>query len=298
MRIVVSGGTGFLGRPLCAALRADGHDVIVLTRGGGAATVRWTPDGTAGAWAAVIDGADVAINLSGESIAGRRWTRAHKARIRESRILATRSIAEAIITAAKPPAILVNGSAVGMYGDRGDELVTEDAPPGRDFLSEVALAWEAEALRARQAGTRVALVRTGVVLEKDGGALVELARPIRFFVGGPIGSGQQYIPWIHRDDWIGMVRWLVTHAEATGAFNAVAPSPVTNDAFTRALARVLHRPAFLRAPEFALRLGLGEMTEPLLLASQRVVPARALAMGFTFRFPTLEEALRAIYGRV
>lgn len=296
MKVVVAGGTGFLGEPLCAGLRTDGHHVTVLTRGSSAAQrVHWNPDGTAGAWAATLEGADAVINLAGASIAERRWTRARKALIRDSRVLATRSIAAAVRAAASPPALLVNGSGVGIYGDRGDELVTEDTPPGRDFLSDLARAWEAEARAAEGPGTRVAFIRTGIVLERDGGALVEIERPVRFFVGGPLGSGRQYMPWIHREDWIRLVRWVLARPDARGAFNGTAPSPVTNEAFTRALARVLKRPAFLRAPALALRLALGEMADPLLLTGQKAVPARALEMGFSFNHPTLDEALQAIY---
>jgi uncharacterized protein len=303
MKIVIAGGTGFLGAPLADALRRDRHSVLILTRNGRRSsrdsshleTVTWTPDGTAGAWAAALDDADAVINLSGESIAGRRWTRAQKARIRDSRLRATRSLASAIAAATRPPALFLSGSAVGIYGDQGEAVVTEDTPPGRGFLSDVARAWEAEAEPAARAGTRVALLRTGVVLDRNGGALPEMARPIRFFAGGPIGSGRQYLPWIHRDDWVGLVRWLLGRGDAAGPFNATAPTPATNEDFTRALARALRRPAFLRAPAFALKLALGEMAGPLLLTSQRVVPARALAMGFTFRYPTLDEALGEIY---
>ncbi len=296
MRIVVAGGTGFLGRPLVSALRADGHAVTTLTRG---AAVRegeaiWQPDGSLGNWARVLDGADAVVNLAGASIGARRWTRAEKRRIRDSRILATRSLAGAIARASRPPGVFLSGSGVGYYGSRSEEVLTEDSGPGSDFLSEVCRAWEAEAVAAEQIGTRVVIMRTAPVLGSGGGILEQLARPFRFFVGGPIGSGRQYMPWIHLEDWIALARVLLS-GDRRGAFNATAPAPVTNEDFTRALARALHRPAFVRAPAFALRLLLGETADGLALVSQRAIPARALAEGFRFKYPNLEEALREIY---
>lgn len=299
MRILVSGGTGFLGQALVPTLRADGHDVTTLTRGprirSGEAI--WRPDGSAGDWARVIDGADAIINLAGASIGAHRWTADEKSRILDSRVLATRSLVRGIAQASKPPARLISGSAVGYYGTRGDELITEESGPGTDFLADVCRTWEAEAAAAEQSGTRVAFLRTGVVLDQGGGALVQMARPFRFFVGGPLGSGRQYMSWIHRADWVALVRFVLGAGERQGAFNATAPSPVTNEAFTRALAHALRRPAFMRAPTFALKIALGEMAGPLLLSSQRVIPARALEAGFTFRYPTAEEALAEIYGK-
>lgn len=298
MRIVVAGGTGFLGRPLRLALDAGGHDVVTLSRGGtaGFSVAQWQPDGTVGPWARVIDGADVVINLAGESIAAGRWTAARKKKIRESRIQATRSIRGAIAAAARQPRLLINGSAVGYYGARGDEVVTEETAPGTDFLSEVAREWEAEAAAAESPVTRVVMLRTGIVLERDGGALAEMIRPFQFFLGGPLGTGRQYMPWIHRADWIALVRFLVRSEFARGAFNATAPAPVTNAEFTTVLARALHRPAVLRAPAPMLKVILGEMAGPLLLTGQRAVPAKALEMGFAFTYANLDAALKAILG--
>jgi hypothetical protein len=280
------------------ALSDEGHDIVVLTRrasaGGNLNTVRWAPDGGVGEWARTIDGADAVVNLAGEPIAGRRWTRAQKQRILDSRVLATRSLAAAIAGAARPPRVLVSGSGVGYYGPRGDEIVTEETGPGSDFLARVCQAWESEALAAERAGTSVALVRTGLVLARDGGALREIMRPFTFFVGGALGSGRQYMPWIHRDDWVGIVRMLLLSPSARGAFNATGPSPAANEAFTRALARAMQRPALMRAPAFALKLALGEMAESLLLTGQRAVPARAVAMGYRFKHATIDEALAAI----
>ena len=296
MRIVIAGGTGFLGTPLAAALAADRHDVVVLSRTAGAADhiVPWQPDGTVGPWARVVDGAAAVVNLAGESIAGRRWTAAHKQRILDSRVRATRSLAAAIRRAAQPPAVLVSGSAVGYYGPHGDDLVTEATPPGADFLADVCLRWEQEATAAGPQ-TRVVCIRTGLVLERDGGALPQMLPPFRLGAGGPVGSGAQYWPWIHRLDWINLVRWAIDSPTVSGPVNATAPRPVTNREFARTLGRVLHRPAVLPAPAFALRLMLGEMADALLLSGQRAVPDAATRNGFSFRYPTVEEALRAIF---
>lgn len=295
MRIVVAGGTGFLGHPLVERLERDGHDVRVLSRRPSSPRdVAWTPDGTTGPWAAVLDGADAVVNLAGASIAGSRWTAAHKTQIRESRILATRSLVTAIQQSARRPVALLSGSAIGYYGPHGDETVTEETPPGEDFLASVCKEWEAEALRAAN-HTRVALLRTGIALERDGGALPEMALPFKLFAGGPVGSGRQYYSWIHRTDWVGIVTWALHTRTVSGPINLTAPNPTPNREFARTLGRVLRRPAFMPAPAFALRIALGEMADALLLAGHRVLPAKAEAYGFRFEYPTLEPALRAIY---
>jgi uncharacterized protein (TIGR01777 family) len=297
--VVLTGATGFLGRALVRALRADGHDLVVLTRGPSRSAdavthVQWTPDGTGGAWSPAIDGAQAAINLAGESIAGRRWTPAQKQRIFDSRILATRSLTSAIAAASRPPSVLISASAVGYYGPRGDEIVTEDTAPGSDFLAQVCQAWEAEAAAAGRSGVRVCLLRTGIVLERGGGALREMMRPFTMFVGGPVGSGRQYMPWIHRDDWTGIVRALLSSG-SRGVFNLTAPNPVTNADFSHALGRAMRRPSFLPAPAFALKALLGaELAESLLLTGQRAVPARALGIGYQFKYASLDAALAAI----
>jgi hypothetical protein len=298
VRVVIAGATGFLGQSLVRTLRADGHDVFVLTRKPpreGAHTIRWEPNGAAGAWAAQLDGADAVVNLAGEPIAARRWTRAQKQRIFDSRILATRSLVAAISSAAKRPRVLVSGSGVGYYGPRGDEVVTEETGPGSDFLAEVCKAWEAGALAADGPGTRVCLLRTGLVLEREGGALPEIARPFRMFVGGALGTGRQFMPWIHRDDWVGIVRLLLQSDAARGAFNVTGPSPVTNAVFAKALGRALRRPAIVRAPAFAMKALLGEMAQPLLLTGQRALPARAQALGYPFKYLTADAALAAVF---
>jgi uncharacterized protein (TIGR01777 family) len=291
MRIVIAGGTGFLGAPLVSQLRARGNEVFVLTRGPASADrVTWVPDGTVGPWAHIVDGADAVVNLSGESIAGRRWTSARKTLIRTSRIDATRSIVAAIRAVDRKPAALLNASAVGYYGSRGDEPLTEDSRPGADFLASVCRDWEAEALGAADV-TRVVLLRSSPVLDAGGGVLPKIVLPFRLFVGGPIGPGTQYWPWIHRVDWLALVTRIL-EGDVAGPVNLAAPRAVTNREYARTIGRVLNRPAFFPAPAFALRLLLGEMAD-VLLFSQRVIPAKADAVGFRFQYASLEPALMA-----
>jgi uncharacterized protein (TIGR01777 family) len=255
--------------------------------------IPWTANAGTGEWESALDGADAVVHLAGESIAGRRWTAAQKARIEHSRVDTTRALVDAIGQASRAPRLLLSGSAIGYYGSRGDEVLTEDSAPGSGFLAQVALRWEEEAARAASGRTRVVRLRTGVVLANDGGAFPRMRLPFRFSVGGKLGSGTQYLSWIHHHDWQALVHRLI-RGDVEGPVNLVAPSPVTNAEFTRTLARVLGRPALLPVPSFTLKLLLGEMAEPLLLASQRVLPARALAAGFTFRYANLEDALRAL----
>jgi uncharacterized protein (TIGR01777 family) len=299
--IVVAGGTGFLGAPLTRALAVSGVDVVLLTRRPGAhaetavRAVAWTPDGTAGPWASALDGAAAVINLAGEPIATRRWSAARKARIRHSRVQATRSLAEAIARARTPPPVFVSASGVGYYGAHDDDVVTEETPAGDDFLAEVCQVWEAEAHRAASPLTRVACIRTGLVVDHGGGALAQMLLPFKFGLGGPVGSGRQYWSWIHRDDWVRLVLWMLNTPTASGAVNATAPNPVTNREFTRALGRALHRPAVLPAPAIGLRIAFGEMADALLLSGQRVIPAKALHGGFQFTYPRVEDAFGAIF---
>jgi uncharacterized protein len=296
MRIVVAGGSGFLGRALIERLRADGHETVILTRRPKrAGEIAWAPyEAPAGQpWAAAIAGADAVVNLAGESIAGRRWTAARKRAIHDSRVVPTRAIAAAIAAAGHPPRVLVSSSAVGIYGSRGEERLTEESRLGTGFLADVGRGWEAAA--AVPPPTRPVLVRSGVVLDRHGGALPQMALPFRFFVGGRTGSGRQYMSWIHLDDWTAMVRWALVTDAVSGPLNATAPGPVTNAEFARTLGRVLRRPALVPAPAPTLRLLLGELADALLLEGQRVLPAKALASGFDFRYASLEEALRAIY---
>ncbi|HEY7287427.1 MAG TPA: TIGR01777 family oxidoreductase [Vicinamibacterales bacterium] len=307
MRIVIAGGTGFLGRPLARQLAAEGHDVVALTRGSGSQgrdsigsggrvrAVAWVPDGSTGPWAAEVDGAGAVVNLAGASIAGSRWSNAHKQLILDSRIQATRSLVTAIEQAEIRPPVFVSGSAVGYYGPRGDEVVTEQTEAGTDFLADVCVKWEAEAQRAASDRTRVVRLRTGLVLDKDGGALPPMLPPFRFGVGGPIGSGRQYWPWIHRDDWVALARVAIQSPNLAGPMNATAPEPVTNASFARAVGAAMHRPALLPMPAFAIRLILGEMADGLILSGQRAVPERAERAGFTFKYRRLDDALRAIF---
>jgi uncharacterized protein len=301
MHTVIAGGTGFLGSALATTLAGEGHTVTVLTRKPSAPGprdpvrhVQWMPDGTVGPWAATLNGATAVVNLAGESIAAKRWTASQKQRILDSRVRATRSLVGAIAQASPRPAVLISGSAVGYYGPRGDEPVTEDDGPGNDFLARVAIEWENEAMRAEQS-LRVVRLRTGLVLERSGGALPKMLPPFWLGAGGPVGTGRQYWPWIHRRDWVDLVRVAIVTDSLAGPLNATAPNPVTNAEFARALGRALHRPAFMPAPGFALKLMLGEMADALLLSGQRAVPARAERLGHRFSFATVDAALRAIF---
>jgi uncharacterized protein (TIGR01777 family) len=293
MRIVIAGGSGFLGRPLADACRSDGHTVAILTRGrpSGSDEIQWTPDGTAGAWSDALHGADAVINLSGASIAGARWTSTRKTLLRESRLRATRSLVDAMARQSTPPGVFVSGSAVGYYGPHRSEPVSEDTPKGTDFLAELAASWEEAALPAARFGARVILLRTGLALAPDGGILGRMLLPFRFGAGGRLGSGDQFVPWIHVSDWIDLVRWVLVTPSIEGALNLTAPSPVTNAEFGATLARLLHRPFVAHVPAFVLRVALGELADAL-LTGQRAHPERALAGGFRFRWPTLEPALR------
>ena len=310
MRIVIAGGTGFLGSPLAEVYAEEGHDVRVLTRTlppgqarhepgtgkPGVTHVGWRPDGPDGPWAATIDGADAVINLAGASIADRRWTPQRKAELRDSRIVPTRSLATAIQAASSPPRVLISSSGVNFYGTGDSEVKTEASPPGTDFLSQLCVDWEAEARRAQRDGLRIVLLRTGMALERSGGPLPHMMLPFRLFAGGRVGSGRQFMSWIHRIDWIEMVRWVVETPSADGPVNATAPHPVTNREFARALGRALRRPALIPAPPFALKLLFGELADTLLLNGQRVVPAKAQALGFHFRYPEIDIAFRGIFG--
>jgi hypothetical protein len=300
MKIVIAGGTGFLGRPLCAALLADGHEVVVLTRNGqtrtpdGTRAVIWDLERTLSPWGSEVDGAGAVINLSGEPIAGHRWSAAQKRRIEDSRVTATRRLATAIAEAAAPPPVFISGSGVGFYGACGSEVVTEETGAGHDFLAGVCRRWEGQAVAASSAQTRVVCLRTGLVLAPDGGALQPMLLPFRLGLGGRLGSGRQYWPWIHRTDWVNLVRFLITAPDAVGAVNATAPTPVTNAEFTAELGRALGRPTYFPVPRLALHLLLGEMADTLLLSGQRAVPVKAQQLGFTFSYPTLSLALDAV----
>jgi uncharacterized protein (TIGR01777 family) len=293
MNIVIAGGTGFLGTALVRWLRNDGHTITVLTRSPRSANeVQWDPYGSSASWLYVLQDADAVINLAGASIA-KRWTAAHKRELWNSRIRSTRTLVEAMKSMPKMPATLLNASAVGIYGARGDEPLTEESAPGWGFLASLGREWEKEAL-AVGPQTRVVLLRSGIALDNGGGALPQMARPFRFFVGGPIASGRQYFSWIHRDDWVAMVSWALRTSSVAGPLNVTAPNPVTNGDLARTLGRVLRRPALLPVPAIALRVVVGEMAGEL-VTGQRVFPAKADSLGFAFGYPLLEAALREIY---
>jgi uncharacterized protein len=309
MKVVIAGGSGFLGTPLAWAWAEEGHDVRILTRAipagqaqhesgtgrPGITRVGWTPDGTRVTVGQELERADALINLAGESIAGGRWTAARKQALRESRLRATGSLVDALAATHEPPHTFVSASGVGYYGDRGSETVSEDAGPGNDFLAQLCVEWERAAQHAARPGVRVVPLRTGLVLEKSGGALAKMIPAFRAFVGGPLGSGRQYLSWIHRLDWIELVRFIVETKAIDGPVNATAPHPVTNAEFSHAFGRVLHRPSMMRAPAFALKIALGELADSL-LTGQRAIPAKALAHGYHFRYPEIDIAFRGIFG--
>ena len=295
--IALSGASGLLGSAVAPALAAAGWQVRPLVRRApNPGEIRWDPAaGTIDASA--LAGVSAAVHLAGESIADGRWTPARKARIRSSRILGTRLLSESLARLPVRPEVLVSASAVGIYGDRGDQLLDENSPLGTDFLAEVGKEWEGATAPASDAGIRVVHLRFGIILSKEGGALPRMVTPFQLGAGGPIGNGRQWMSWISIDDAVTIILEALRNGDMHGPFNAVAPEPVRNAEFASRLGEVLHRPALVPAPAFALRLLFGEMADAALLASQRVVPARLTALGFSLRHPTLAEALRAILGR-
>jgi len=280
MNITISGASGFIGRHLMQSLAQTGHSPRALSR--------HAPP------AESLREADVVIHLAGEPVA-QRWTAAARQRIRESRVAGTRNLVETLAMLPRRPEALICASAIGYYGSRGDEVLTESSAPGRGFLPEVCVAWEKEAQAAEAFGMRVVRVRTGVVLGVGGGALPSMLPPFRMGLGGRLGSGRQWMSWIHLEDLAALFQ-LAVESQLRGPLNGVAPNPATNSDFTRELARTLRRPAVFPVPEFALRLLFGEMAD-VLLASQRVAPAAAEAAGFRFRFPHLAPALAGLLGR-
>lgn len=295
MTIVLAGGSGFLGRKLAAQLEAGGHRVITLSRTPTRApeSIQWVPDGEPRDLPRHLEGVEAVVNLAGEGIADRRWNEARKEAIRTSRILSTRTLVRAIAACAAPPRVFVSASAVGYYGAHADEAVTEATGPGSDFLARVCVGWEQEARAVESPRTRLAVLRTGLPLSRDGGALGKMLLPFKLGLGAVIGSGDQYMPWIHVDDWTQLVAWVLQDDRASGVFNATAPTPVTNREFTRTLGRVLRRPAVLHAPAFVLHAALGELSSAL-LTGQRALPAYAEQLGFRFTYRTLEPALRSL----
>jgi len=300
MRIVIAGGSGFLGQALTQRLHADGHEIVLLARGTKSDAgprlrpVQWTPNGESGPWADEIDGADAVVNLAGAGIADKRWTDARKQLILNSRVQSTRSLIAALRSVHRKPAVFVQQSAVGFYGsyDNGPDC-DERSSPGKDFLAGVCVAWEAEAQPAAVLGSRLVVTRTGIVLSHTGGALKKMLLPFRLFVGGRIGSGRQTMSWIHLDDWVAMMTWVIANAAVTGPVNATAPGPVPNAEMARAIGRALHRPAIAPVPAVVLKAVFGQLATDTLLKGQRVMPRQAIERGFQFRYPTIDEAVRA-----
>ncbi len=301
MRVLVTGGTGLIGRALVADLARDAHEVVVLSRNpvrapalpSGVEVQPWDAHSTTG-WGPLVNGIDVIVNLAGENISAGRWTAERKARIMQSRIEAGHALVEAISVAKHKPRALLQASAAGYYGPHGEEALGEASPPGTDWLSRVAVEWEATTRPVEAVGVRHVLLRTGIVLTLDGGALPKMALPFRFFVGGPVGNGQQGFPWIHLADEVAAIRFLIDREDARGPFNLTAPQMQTNAEFSRALGCAMHRPAWLPVPGFALRWLFGEMAT-VLLTGQHALPIKLQQMGFTFRFPTLDAALSDIF---
>jgi uncharacterized protein (TIGR01777 family) len=299
MKILVTGSSGLVGTALAAALRADRQTVVPLVRSNrplAAGEARWEPiSGQLDAGAA--EAADAVVNLAGASIAGGRWNAARKQLLRSSRIEATRNLVTALSRLARPPKVFVSASAIGYFGNRGDEQLTEQSAPGDDFLAQLARDWEAEALRGENIGMRVVVLRFGVVLAAHGGALAKMLPPFRMGLGGRMGSGRQWVSWLTLAEAVALVRSALQDATWRGTYNAVAPHALTNAEFTRVLGRVLRRPTLFPVPSFALRLALGEMADALLLSSQRVLPKRLENAGYQFRDPSLEGGLRVVLER-
>jgi len=299
MKILITGATGLIGRSLCRMLADEGSQIVVLSRRlpaamdlPGVSSFRWGPEDESPP-ARVWEGVEAVIHLAGEPVAAARWTNEQKRRIRDSRVKGTRNLVEGMRMAASPPKIFISGSAVGFYGDRGDEILNESSDPGAGFLSDVCLDWEAEAARARELGVRVAFVRTGVALSSSGGVLEKMLPIFKLGLGGRLGRGRHWFPWIHIDDIAGVFRHALMTTAVDGPINGVAPGVVTNEEFTRELAAALNRPVFFPVPEFALRLLMGEIADAV-MSSQRVVPQVALDTGYRFKYPNLRPALESL----
>ena len=298
MRIVITGGTGLIGRALSANLASDGHEVIVLSRSPERA--RHLPDGvyaerwdakTANGWARLADGASAIVNLAGENIGAGHWTDDRKRRILDSRLHAGRAVVQAVEQADQKPGVVIQASGIGYYGPRQEAVIIENEPPGQDWLAQVAVQWEATTAPIEKMGVRRAIIRSGVVLNRDDGALPRMLLPFRLFVGGPLGGGKQWFAWIHPRDQAASIRFLIEHDGAHGPFNLCSPNPVTNGQFGRALGKVMRRPSVMPVPGFALKMIFGDMAT-LLLDGQRAVPKRLLDLGFDFQFPVVEAALQ------
>jgi uncharacterized protein (TIGR01777 family) len=300
MRVIITGGTGLIGRALAQSLVTDGHEVIVLTRNpnrnSGLPTavklVGWNGE-SANGWSQFADSADAIVNLAGEGIADGRWSEERKRSIYLSRVNAGKAVMEAIEAATIKPKVLIQSSAVGYYGASDDRILTESAGPGADFLAQVCFDWEASTAGASSLGVRRVVIRTGIVLSNDGGAWPKIVLPFKLFAGGPMGNGKQYWPWIHLEDEVRAIRFLMENPEASGVYNLSAPTPLTSSEFAKVLGGVMGRPAFFPAPAPALKIALGEMST-VLLDGQRAVPQRLQDVGFTFKYASAESAFRAL----
>ncbi|MBA2503176.1 MAG: TIGR01777 family protein [Pyrinomonadaceae bacterium] len=298
MKIIVTGASGLIGSRLVPFLQSKGHSITRFVRDkaraerdDGARVVEWNPQ-RGELDAAELEGHDAVVHLAGEPVAEGRWTDEKKRRIRDSRVQGTSLLAAKLTECANPPHTFISASAVGFYGDRGDETLREESAAGGDFLAGVCREWEAAADAAREKGIRVVCARMGVVLSPDGGALAKLVTPFKLGVGGKLGSGEQYMSWIAIDDAVEALHHALTNAQLAGAMNVVAPNPVTNSEFTESLGRILGRPTLFTVPKFAARLAFGEMADATVLTSQRALPTRLLATNFVFKYPELEGALR------
>lgn len=302
MKIIVTGGTGLIGRTLAEQMAGEGHDVIVLSRNPdsaqgfsqGVRLVEWdarTPQG----WSQWVDGADAIVNLAGAGLADWLWTTSRKQVLLDSRVSAGEAVSKAVALAERKPKVVIQASAIGYYGPQGDEPIQEDHASGDDFLAELCQKWEASSRSVEDYGVRRAVIRTGLVLSQKGGVLPRLLLPIRFFVGGPLGSGKQYYSWIHLQDEIRAIRFLIENETVGGAFNLTAPNPLPNAEFMRTVAQAFGRPSWLPVPEFAMRLLIGDMAT-VIVDGQRTVPAHLEQAGFSFKYPTLEDALQEMVG--
>jgi hypothetical protein len=303
MRIIITGGTGLIGRQLAANLQQDKHEVIVLSRHPdpsinlpkGVRVERWDGVSAAG-WGQWAEGAGAIVNLAGAGIADSRWSDQRKREIVASRVDAGKAVVEAVQAAAAKPAVVVQASAVGYYGSRGSEVITEESKPGSDFLADVCIDWEKSTEAVEALGVRRAVIRTGIVLSTEGGALPKMLLPFKFFAGGKLGSGQQYFPWIHMADEVGAIRFLIANAQASGPFNLAAPNAPTNADFVKAVGQAMGRPSVVPAPSFALKTAFGEMST-VLLDGQRAEPQHLLALGYRFRFTDPVAALKDVLGK-
>jgi uncharacterized protein len=297
-RVVVTGATGMIGKALCSQLTLKGYELVVLSRNPEqarqsvpGAAVKWNPADAQGEWVGVLDGAFGVIHLAGAPVAGKRWTEQYKAELRNSRVVPTRTLVEAMNSVNQKPSVFVCGSAIGYYGPRDDTELDETAPPGNDFLGKLGLAWEHEGARAGTYGIRTVLLRTGVVFDREAGALPKMVSPFRMYVGGPVLPGSQWFSWIHIDDEVGLILLALEDTRVSGPLNATAPQPQTNREFSTTIGKVLGKPSWLPVPGFALKILFGEMADTL-TTGQRVIPRKALDLGYTFKFPTAEAALR------